>query len=270
MGSEGRRVSPEILAALANIEEEHSVRILLAVESGSRAWGFASVDSDYDVRFIYTHALDWYLRVSEQRDVIEVAGPNLLDASGWELRKTLRLFAKCNLGLNEWLNSPVVYREAVGFRSQLQALIPSFFNPIAAVHHYLSMARVTYDSCDAAGIIRTKKLFYVLRALLACRWIDRNSSQPPTEFARLVDEVATESERFWIAGLWAQKSRGHEGDETALNQERRSAITRELAFMSDYGSRAPRPTKATDAVLDAVLSEWVLRETVTASAAPTS
>ena len=257
MGSEDRRVTPEVLAALARIEQEHSVHILLAVESGSRAWGFASVDSDYDVRFIYTHALDWYLRVSEQRDVIEVAGPNLLDASGWELRKTLRLFAKCNLALNEWLNSPVIYRESVGFRSQMQALIPVFFNPIAAVHHYLSMARVAYDSCNADGVIRTKKLFYALRALLACRWIERTSSQPPTEFARLVDEVALESERPWIAGLLVQKSRGHEGDETVLSHERRSAITSELTFLAEYGSRAPRPAKGSDALLDAVLSSWV-------------
>jgi predicted nucleotidyltransferase len=81
------------------------VRTLLAVESGSRAWGFASLDSDYDVRFIYAHPPEWYLSVFEQRDVIEVAGPDPLDASGWELRKALRLFSKCNLALNEWLNS---------------------------------------------------------------------------------------------------------------------------------------------------------------------
>jgi uncharacterized protein len=169
--SQVSQVSQNIVAALTDLEQRNSVRILLAVESGSRAWGFASLDSDYDVRFIYTHSLEWYLRVSEQRDVIEMAGPDLLDASGWELRKTLRLFAKCNLALNEWLNSPIVYREASGFRTRMQALMPSYFNPIAAVHHYASMARAAYDSCSADGTIRTKKLFYVLRALLACRWM---------------------------------------------------------------------------------------------------
>jgi uncharacterized protein len=252
-------VTPDIPAALASIEQQHSVRILLAVESGSRAWGFASVDSDYDVRFIYTHALDWYLRVSEQRDVIEVAGPNLLDASGWELRKTLRLFAKCNLALNEWLNSPVIYQEAAGFRSQMQALIPSFFNPIAAVHHYMSMARVAYDACSTDGVIRTKKLFYALRALLACRWIERHLSQPPTEFARLVEEMATESQRSWIAGLMVRKSQGREGDEIVLSHERRSAISSELTFLAEYASRAPRPPKGSDALLDNVLTSWVDR-----------
>jgi hypothetical protein len=232
------------------------VRILLAVESGSRAWGFASEDSDYDVRFIYSHPRDWYLRVFEQRDVIEPTAEGLLDPSGWDLRKALRLFAKCNIALNEWLNSPIAYRETEGFRDQLRSLIPDFFNPIAAVHHYGSMARAALEACDTDGAIITKKLFYALRALLACRWIERTTSQPPTEFARLVESVADEGERSWITDLLEQKSQGRERDRTPLTRERRAALSSELANIETYAARVPRPTKASDEPLDAILSGW--------------
>jgi uncharacterized protein len=120
-------VKDRVLAELHRIEREHGVRVLLAVESGSRAWGFASPDSDYDVRFIYAHNRDWYISVLEPRDVIEQMLPGDLDVSGWDLRKTLQLFWKCNLALNEWLGSPIVYSEVSQFRQQLAQLMPQFF-----------------------------------------------------------------------------------------------------------------------------------------------
>ena len=251
----------EIRAALEGIETRHGVRILLAVESGSRAWGFASADSDFDVRFIYCHRLEWYLRVSEPRDVIEETGPNLLDASGWELRKALKLFAKCNLALYEWINSPIVYQEVAGFRDALQQQIPSFFNPIAAVHHYLSMSRAAYDTCDSDGGITLKKLFYALRALFACRWIDRNTSQPPTEFALLMDNVASEAEKSWIAALLPRKLAGQEGDKLTLTATQRETIIGELAHYSEYAWRAPQPKKGPDRLLDDILRNEVLAST---------
>ena len=247
----------EILAVLDEVEQHYSVRILLAVESGSRAWGFASQDSDYDVRFIYTHPRDWYMRVFEQRDVIEPQGEGLLDPSGWELRKALRLFSKCNLALNEWLNSPIVYREAPGFRNQLRSLIPVFFNPILAVHHYLSMARAAFDTRDSNGVIGTKKLFYTLRALLACRWIERTASQPPTEFAGLVDSVACETERSWMSDLLQRKADGREGDQITLAEQSLQSIVSELAQFDDYPTRPHRLTKGSPDRLDAILCQWV-------------
>lgn len=248
----------EILAALAEVERRRAVRVLLAVESGSRAWGFASQDSDYDVRFIYVHHRDWYLRIFEERDVIEPESDGLLDPSGWELRKALRLFSKCNLALNEWLNSPIAYREVEGVRCQLQALIPAFFNPIAAVHHYLSMARTALDAHEVGGIISTKKLFYALRAVFACRWIERTTSQPPTEFQRLVDFVADDTEKSWIAELLQQKTEGFEGDRTLLTQQRLDAYTSELTGLDTYATRAPRPSKASHEPLDAILRQWAI------------
>ena len=109
-----------VLHELDRIERQHKIRNLLAVESGSTAWGFASPDSDYDVRFIYAHERDWYLSVLDVRDVMEEMMPDRLDFSGWDLRKTLRLFSKCNLALNEWLGSPVVYTEALEFRHRIR------------------------------------------------------------------------------------------------------------------------------------------------------
>src|SRR5437016_12115358 len=106
-----------VLQELTRIERQHHVAILLAVESGSRAWGFASPDSDYDVRFVYAHERDWYLSVFEGGDVIEEMLPERLDINGWDLRKALRLFSKCNLALNEWLGSPITYAEVPEFRS---------------------------------------------------------------------------------------------------------------------------------------------------------
>jgi uncharacterized protein len=258
MGIQGVRMKQDILAALDGVERQYSVRILCAIESGSRAWGFASQDSDYDIRFIYAHPKDWYLSVFEQRDVIEPQGDGVLDPSGWDLRKALRLFSKCNLALNEWLNSPIVYRELAGFRIQLQSLIPVFFNPIAAVHHYSSMASAAFAARGEGGEINTKKLFYALRALLACRWIERNGNQPPTEFARLVAAVAAEDEERWIADLLEQKVIGRESDQTVDTRHRLHPMMGELTSFMSYSTRAPRPAKPDSDTLDEILRQWTI------------
>jgi uncharacterized protein len=101
----------EIQACLSDIEKTHQVKIIYSCESGSRAWGFPSADSDYDVRFLYLHPVDWYLSIEDKRDVIEVPIKNKLDITGWDLRKALQLFRKSNPPLLEWLGSPIVYWE---------------------------------------------------------------------------------------------------------------------------------------------------------------
>src|SRR5947209_3872560 len=112
----------KIIAKLYEIEKEQSVKILYAVESGSRAWGFASKDSDYDIRFIYVHPIDWYISIEEKRDVIEYPVKDLLDFSGWDIRKALQLYKKSNPPLYEWLVSPIVYLEHGNFAQQLRDL----------------------------------------------------------------------------------------------------------------------------------------------------
>ena len=93
-----------IIEELKKIEEKENIQIIYAVESGSRAWGFAGTDSDYDVRFIYVHNLDYYLKLEDTRDVLEYPINDLLDISGWDISKTLKLAHSSNPSLYEWFN----------------------------------------------------------------------------------------------------------------------------------------------------------------------
>jgi uncharacterized protein len=176
---------------LDRIAESKGVTILYACESGSRAWGFPSPDSDYDIRFVYVHAPEWYLSVEEGQDVIEtpIERHELgeIDLSGWELRKTLRLARKSNPVIWEWLQSPTVYRQAPAQASSemLRAIDPCF-SPIAACHHYLSICRGTMESELRGPEAKIKKYFYMLRPLLAAAWIERYRDVPPMEFGPLL------------------------------------------------------------------------------------
>jgi len=176
----------QIVQTLRQTGREFGCRILFACESGSRAWGFPSPDSDFDVRFIYVHPPQWYLRLEQLPDTIDAMLPDDLDLSGWELRKTLRLFAGCNAPLNEWLNSPEVYSAEGDFPQQLRALIPKYFKPRAVGHHYMRMAQKTLEANPLESGIRSKKLFYILRPLLALHWIAVRRSMPPTRFDELL------------------------------------------------------------------------------------
>jgi predicted nucleotidyltransferase len=155
--------------------------------------------------------------------------PDRLDISGWDLRKSLRLFSKCNLALNEWLGSPIVYLEAPGFRERFLRMIPNYFNPIGAMHHYRSMADRAINEHLADGQIAIKKLFYVLRPLLACRWIRHTVAQPPTEFEKLtLREWVSAEERTWIAGMLEQKNVAAEADTVTLDADKAARIRSEL------------------------------------------
>ena len=249
-----------IQSELRRIEEQHDIRVLLAVESGSRAWGFASPDSDYDVRFIYANRRDWYLSVFERRDVIEEMLEGDLDISGWDLRKTLRLFSKCNLALNEWLGSPIVYSSVTEFHTQLAALMSAHFNPIAGLHHYRRTAERMLTDNIQEDRIPIKKLFYVLRPLLACRWISRAQSQPPTEFDRLVAQSwVTEPEREWIESLLARKAGAIEAEPVRLTADQLEALQSEIRQYQAAERLVDAPSKARGfGDLDELLRRWVV------------
>ena len=172
---------------LEKIESEHDVRVLYACESGSRAWGFASPDSDYDVRFVYLHPRDWYLSIDleNRRDVIEVLIDDELDVSGWDARKALRLLAKSNPPLLEWLGSPIVYLERDDFRARMRAALESCYAPHSCAYHYRNMARRTIETYLRGDTVKLKKYFYTLRPLLAVRWIEAGRGLVPTEFEKL-------------------------------------------------------------------------------------
>jgi predicted nucleotidyltransferase len=182
----------DILERLRRAEAEHEVKVLLAVESGSRAWGFASPNSDYDARFIYVHRPDWYLSVSleEQRDVIEYPIVDEIDINGWDLRKALRLFWKSNPAFVEWIQSPIVYRECGGFAQAVRALMPEVYSCERGIHHYRSMAKTNYRGYLKADLVPLKKYFYVLRPLLAVRWLERYGTAAPIEFHKLLTLIA--------------------------------------------------------------------------------
>ncbi len=208
----------QIASALAGIEREHGCRVLFACESGSRAWGFPSPDSDYDLRFLYAMPVDWHLVLEPGRDTLEAMLPGDLDLSGWELRKALRLFAQGNATLYEWLGSPVVYADRDGFRDELAAFIPRYFNPRKAMHHYLSLARGIAAEHLRDGRIGIKKFFYVLRPLRAADWIASRATMPPTDFWRLVEEAGLPAGQcVEIGGIRACKVAAKEGEMISLS-----------------------------------------------------
>src|ERR1700761_4393139 len=147
-------VASQIALELRRVEEECGVRVLFACESGSRAWGFASSDSDYDVRFVYAQPRDHYLSIRERKDVIELPVNAVLDISGWDCRKALQLFLKSNAPLYEWLQSPIVYNEKSGFAAELRGLMTKYFSLRAGGHHYLSMGRNTFENDLQGGQVK--------------------------------------------------------------------------------------------------------------------
>ncbi|ETT72054.1 nucleotidyltransferase [Paenibacillus sp. FSL R7-277] len=199
---------------LKQIEQEEQVTILYACESGSRAWGFPSQDSDYDVRFIYVHRPEWYLSIWDARDVIERPINNMLDFSGWDLRKALKLFHKSNPPLLEWLQSPIQYAEKFSVAEQLRGISPYTFSPKACMYHYLNMAKGNYRDYLQGEQVKIKKYFYVLRPVLACEWIHRYGEMPPMAFDVLVDRLIPQDGELWqvVQHLLARKKSGEELD----------------------------------------------------------
>lgn len=255
-------VRARVDAELLRLEREHDVTILYACESGSRGWGFASPDSDYDVRFLYVHRLDWYLRVEPQRDVIECPISDELDISGWELRKALQLLHRSNPTLLEWLDSPVVYRADSAVTESLRALGLQCFSPPRGRYHYVSMAKKNYREHLLGDEVRLKKYFYVLRPLLAARWIDAGWGRPPMRFADLAERCLDDVELLAdINALLAIKMRAGE----AKTGPRRPVLN---AFIEAELQRAERPVEhplphSAPAELDALLYQTVLaRHTV--------
>jgi predicted nucleotidyltransferase len=239
----------KIRARLKDIETEKGVRVLYACESGSRAWGFPSVDSDYDVRFIYLRPRDWYLSINleHKRDVIERPVDNQLDISGWDLRKALQLLRKCNPPLIEWLGSPIVYWEEFTVAARMRELMSKHFSPVACLYHYLHMAKGNYRDYLKGPTVWIKKYFYVLRPILAINWIERGMGVVPTEFQVLVEQVVDASElKEEIGQLIEAKRRGEELDRGPHIVAISEFIESELARLEDkrfeqeyYKPRAP-------------------------------
>ncbi|MBR3313670.1 MAG: nucleotidyltransferase domain-containing protein [Atopobiaceae bacterium] len=200
-----------ILNELLQCECAKNVRVLIAVESGSRCWGFASEDSDYDVRFVYARPQVDYLRLEGVRDTIEWRLDEELDIAGWDIGKFLKLLRSSNPTAFEWLGSPIVYREEERFR-EVRELAPRCFNPVAHAHHYLGMASRHSVRHIKSGRITLKRYLYAIRALLAAQWAIERQSPVPMAFSELCDAQLDKNLRPLIERLVEVKTQGLEGD----------------------------------------------------------
>ena len=255
-----------IIVDLDEIERDERVKVLLAVESGSRAWGFASTDSDFDVRFIYVRQPNWYLSidVEERSDVIERPLRDELDISGWDARKALRLFRKSNPPLLEWLQSPIIYRERFSFVQRLRELLPEYYSPKATLNHYLHRSKGNMREYLTGETVWRKKYLYVLRPLLAMRWIEADLGPVPIEFGSLLDELLPAGEvRSAIDHLVAEKKRGAELDRGPRINVISDFIETEMAFLEGVASDrkgAASSSVQLDDVFRATLAEaWSVR-----------
>ncbi len=247
-----------IIGGLREIERKHNCRVLFAAEAGSRAWGFPSPDSDYDIRFFYVHPPSWYLRLDEPKDTLEWFNGDL-DYSGWDLRKALRLFAACNPSMNEQLGSPIVYESNGDFSQQIRELIPLYFNPVKAVHHYLGIAAHFTEPVYKNEPIGIKKLFYIVRPLLAGQWIVRFQSMPPTEFSRLLDKTEFDAAlRLPVDDLLVQKETAAEQAKIAVPPPLADWIRSMVESLPKDAERFPRRDKPGWEPLNRLFNETVI------------
>ncbi|HBM14760.1 MAG TPA: hypothetical protein DD381_00190 [Lentisphaeria bacterium] len=229
----------QILSELRKLEKEQNIRVLYAVESGSRAWGFASTNSDWDVRFIYVHPLDWYLSIQERKDNYTKILPNDIDLGGWELRKSLNLFRKSNPPLLEWLRSPIVYYEDSSFINGIREFSQEYFNPKSTMYHCLHMAERNFRQYLKNDVVIMKKYFYVLRPVLACMWIEERDTMAPMEFITLVEtQIKDPLLKTEVDKLLRRKMAGEELDlepkVTVINDFLESKIEYFNNYLSKY------------------------------------
>jgi len=170
---------------LPGIEQKRDIKILYACETGSRAWGFPSPDSDYDVRFIYMHRRDWYLSLGQQKDTIEYMDGDL-DITGWDLRKCLTLLKKSNAPLIERFHSPIEYYAIPGFKNGFMALIETYYSPTAVFYHHYSLAKKFREVIKDRNEVKLKSCFYLIRSLLSCNWIIKDKSLLPMHMEGLM------------------------------------------------------------------------------------
>lgn len=231
---------------LKEIERKENVRIIMAVESGSRAWGFASPDSDYDVRFVYVRQLEDYLRLEKTKDTIEWQLDDVLDISGWDLKKALQLMHDSNPSIFEWCASPVVYQSSDAFE-ELKRIRGDYYSRKKSLYHYWHMANGNYQTYLQGEMVRIKKYFYVIRPLLAAMWVVDKKTQPPMLFSELMDAELPVELRSIVDELLEKKQKMPEMGLASKIEELDNFIDKQLAEVK----------KAADAE-DAVKSDWKL------------
>jgi predicted nucleotidyltransferase len=182
---------------IEELEKQQGIKILLACETGSRAWGFPSPDSDFDVRLLYVHPIDWYLKLTESKDAIDVMYEhNEIDISGWELKKALHLLWKSNAAMTERIQSPIIYKADTIFLEGINALATQRYSRITTMHHYLSMAKKNFETLTDKKEYKLKQFFYALRAAFACKWILEKRTIVPITFETMLSELIIPKDRY--------------------------------------------------------------------------
>ena len=251
----------QIPVVLNEIAIRESVQILYACESGSRAWGFASPDSDYDVRFVYVRPVEQYLHLKHLRDVIERPAIDDLDVNGWDIYKACNLLRKSNPPLLEWLGSPIVYLEDSRTASVMREQAKEHYSLRACSEHYLSMARSNWTSyvLDRDQVIR-KKYLYVLRPLTCVLWILKNETFPPTAFNDVISGIdLSESILELIDGLLEAKANSREMDEGETISPFNDFITDNLDALPRQVSVLPTRSFPPDQ-LDGLITDILLQD----------
>ncbi len=229
---------------LRDIERTEDVRLLFAIESGSRAWGFPSPDSDYDVRFVYARPLDWYLSLEPGRDVIERPIDAVMDVSGWDVRKALHLLLKPNPVLLEWLDSPIRYRWDEEPCAALRMLAARVAHGPACLHHYLHLARKQWHKhIDGKESVNLKRYFYVARPIMALRWMRMHPEKPPPmAFDALRDGIALPGALDAdLDRLLVLKSIASESGDGARIAALDAFVLAELALATEAARTTPKP-----------------------------
>jgi len=239
---------------LAAIRTEHGVAIPLAIESGSRAWGFPSPDSDYDCRFIFLRHREDYLRLYPLRDVIETPLEGDMDVNGWDLPKALKLLLKGNAVVVEWLTSPVIYAADAWFRNEFTGLAARHIDRNKVAQHYLHLGeRQRHAYFEDGKRFRLKKLFYALRPAAALRWLRLHPDQAvaPMHFPDLMAQIdPPEPVVRLVEHLISQKSVTRELGEGEMPEPIGRFIDAEFAAAKASFDDQPAPL-STEAISDA-------------------
>lgn len=243
---------------LKDIELQHEIRILHAIESGSRAWGFPSPDSDYDVRFIYVQKTECYLSLDNEKEQLEYYPDSEMDIIGWDLKKYLKLVYKSNSVTFEWANSPIVYKTTPEWNI-VKEKIPLYFNERAGLHHYLGEAAHILHLCEDKNSISYKKYLYILRVILASRYIEKHHNIPPMLFEELIADNLPIDLEASLREVLTCKAQVQENDQNKRFSDLDVFIRDELQRLKAYANSLKCRDKLASKELSKLLYSVIMR-----------
>lgn len=246
----------EIIAKLEKIQKCEGFEILFACESGSRAWGFASSDSDYDVRFVYLRKSEQYLRLKALRDVCEAEMNEIYDINGWDLKKFFTLLLGSNPAIFEWANSPIVYKTSAKWE-KIAEILPDFLDCKKLLFHYYNTAKNHVRMYLQDEQVLYKKYLYALRPLLACRWLLARNKAVPMDFRELCAAVLPGNLQGAINELLSIKQSSQKSQNGARIAQIDDFIAAEFRQIKLEMEKYPKGKKPDESVLDKLFVEFL-------------